>query len=446
MKKTSLVFIAMSALMLLTTCSEPIDFLDEVSTEVKLANDLYLVVENVSPVNNSTEINPGQRLVIEFDRAVQTSSISASSIVISDGITEALWSHEYNEANNSLYIYPEPYLDGEKSYSVFITESLRGVDGSSLQGEYAWSFDTGLYPAGSVVINDGDSWTDSRNVILTISVNSEATGYKIAGTEEGLDTAVWVGIVPDSTITGVPHPFPEGDIPRTIYAKFRNVSNDETEAEFDSIEVDENPPDVSSFQLNAGDPTTPSLRPYLSFGVAEAYLLQWRQSVNDGTWSSWQNLTPGNYSGLTALRTLNETLSTPQKYSIQFRDSHGQVSDEFRSVTLEIPELDYVDKGKNGDGKINVAFEPVTSLAVSPTVYNFYTSKLDTPDDFKKNGVFVGSTMDEAGTFSFELKPGEPRFVWIQAYNEKTGGNGPVNPRCGTGLLRRCYSDLQRGG
>jgi hypothetical protein len=82
MKKLTLLATIIAVLALLTTCSEPIDFLEEVTTEVKIANDLFLEVENIiSPPENALSVNPGSEIIIQFDRQINMDSVTSANLI-----------------------------------------------------------------------------------------------------------------------------------------------------------------------------------------------------------------------------------------------------------------------------------------------------------------------------------------------------------------------------
>jgi Bacterial Ig-like domain len=274
MKKLTIPAVLLAVLVLLTTCSEPIDFLDEVTTEVKIANDLFLEVESVSPVDNTANVNPAGDIEIQFDRPISMSSANDVTIKILDpGDTEIVWRNpRFNTTTNTLSIEPFPYLGDSTKYSVVVS-GVKGTDGSDLIEEKVWSFTTGIYPAGSITVSsnnpdsivettiDGDIvYTDSTtvsyevegNTILNVS-NGEffVSNSDLNGLSTGeLESLSWV----DYTVVGNridnSYPISAGDGPKTIYAIFRyyNVTSSAfvySRVEEASIELDTISPSVN---------------------------------------------------------------------------------------------------------------------------------------------------------------------------------------------------------
>ncbi len=158
MKKV-LVFAALvTAVLLFTTCEEPIDFVEAVGTEVKVANDLFLVVESVSPADNSTGINPGSEIYINFDRDISLGSVTSETIEITDltnSSSVSIINPEFNSSIKRLKIEPGPdtYFENSHDYSIEIS-GIQGSDGSEMQEAYIWNFKTGTAPAGSIQVID----------------------------------------------------------------------------------------------------------------------------------------------------------------------------------------------------------------------------------------------------------------------------------------------------
>ena len=50
------------AALLLMTCFNPFDIIAELETEVKIANNKFLIVESITPAKNATGVQPGSRI------------------------------------------------------------------------------------------------------------------------------------------------------------------------------------------------------------------------------------------------------------------------------------------------------------------------------------------------------------------------------------------------
>ena len=146
------------AALLLMTCFNPFDIIAELETEVKIANNKFLIVESITPAKNATGVQPGSSILIEFDRDLDESTINTSTIVFDpppdpvNGPMESL-EFEFDDGTNTLTIDPEPYMDGEVDYTVTVNAGLKGLDGSELQAEFIWTFLTKNWPAGGAAID-----------------------------------------------------------------------------------------------------------------------------------------------------------------------------------------------------------------------------------------------------------------------------------------------------
>ena len=228
MKRLIGIFILSAALLLVTTCSEPIDFVNEVETEVKIANDLFLVIESIiSPEENSTSANPGSQIIIQFDRDIKITSVTDSTLIISnltDNTEVTLKNPVFNSLNKRLIIEPfetgyDGYFKDNTDYLIRIS-GVEGSDGSSLQKDYSWTFTTGVAPAGTILVSDGglssgaDADTGFTNE-LTVTVNIAtknvmADEYHVSPYEndlsDPLSISVWADVndpfsvsIPDSS-------------------------------------------------------------------------------------------------------------------------------------------------------------------------------------------------------------------------------------------------------
>ena len=200
MKRALLLILISAIAVVLTTCSEPIDFVDSVATEVKVANDLFLTIGTVSPGENLTGIDPGADITIQFDRNINLDSINSAAIKILDPVqAEQSWSiQDFEDNTNTLTIETEG-LKIQTKYVIVIT-NLRGEDGSELQESYIWSFTTGLAPAGNLYltsqnINSLAGYTDDSTVDISITGNDVAEYYAISNNESDFSDPTSGGIV-----------------------------------------------------------------------------------------------------------------------------------------------------------------------------------------------------------------------------------------------------------
>lgn len=276
MKKLLLFTILAAAL--LTTCSEPIDFLAEVETEVKLANNLYLIVESVSPALDLTNVNPQDTLKVRFDRPINLSTITDSTVALTDGVGRYPCAIEdYDSENNILTLCPSAPLKILTRYSAKL-EGIKGRDGSELQRSYTWYFTTGNFPGGTASVASKNSlslpgYTDSQNIEVTVTVNDAAASltYYIS---ENADFSSNI----NSTLSALGSSMEDftlssGDGWKTVYVRIAceiggSWVNGET-IEFD-IFLDTSPPTVNNVLLASGASMSTSQIVNLTYDVTES--------------------------------------------------------------------------------------------------------------------------------------------------------------------------------
>lgn len=184
-------------LFLLFTCTNEIDLLSEIQKEVKIANNLFLIIESVSPADQITNVNPGNEIIIVFDRDLDLESVNSDTLQLYNdtlGNAEEFLSTRYNETTRTLNIKPtaKGYFDNLNEYIITIS-GFRGQDGSEMPEDYVWSFTTGLAPAGSIVAADRGGpaaqagYTNEAVVNVSVdTANEYATRYFVSGIESDL--------------------------------------------------------------------------------------------------------------------------------------------------------------------------------------------------------------------------------------------------------------------
>jgi len=125
-------------------------------------------------------------------------------------------------------------MDGPESYTIRITKGVKGADGSELQDDIIWSFETREWPAGSIEINGGAGYiADDSSVTLDITYNNIVQFMKYSATEADLvPTGNWVAA--STSVFNFPLT-PSGDGERTVYIKFADGSYNESGVESYSI-------------------------------------------------------------------------------------------------------------------------------------------------------------------------------------------------------------------
>jgi hypothetical protein len=252
-------------------CDNPINILDEVETAFKRDNNMFLVVEDFAPTPNALGVNPGGELYIVFDRAIRENSISSAAIEITPlGEDPVDWTFRYNPSTNTLYLRGDPYFINSKEYTIRIIGVI-AQDGSAMEEELAWTFTTGVAPAGSITkirsngsrigaSNDSsqDGYTDVLDLEIDVDANPQAGFFLISDDADYMSDSGdfasspdWQSITPDSTETiSVDSSFFDVDNredgQKTIYIRFRHPT-DGTHSERSSASIiyDKTPPSVN---------------------------------------------------------------------------------------------------------------------------------------------------------------------------------------------------------
>ena len=170
-----------------------------------------------------------------------------------------------------------------------LTYTFTGLDGSchtyyyrlqsrdALSNTSAWSTQVvsstqdAVAPTGSVIINDGQEWTASLSVTLTLSATDTCSGVaEMRFSNDGSTWSDW-----QSYSTSADWTLTSGDGLKTVYAQFRDALDNESDVYSDTITVEWIPPVVSTYQIvedtiyahavstdtvwygNAGPPTCP---------------------------------------------------------------------------------------------------------------------------------------------------------------------------------------------
>jgi hypothetical protein len=186
------------ATVLLGTCSDT-NLVALLTSEVKRANNKFLVIQSVTPTE-LIDVNPGVRWIVTFDREIDTTTVSAATVKIepATGITPKF---TFSPDAKILYVEAEPFLADTTAYMITITAGVRAADGSDMELERSWSFTTGIYPAGTVAVNGGAALTNSETVSLTLYCNDAAEFYSVATDEAGLTSWTSISTWPTTIVT-----------------------------------------------------------------------------------------------------------------------------------------------------------------------------------------------------------------------------------------------------
>jgi hypothetical protein len=343
MKKLTLASLSLAAFLLITTCDNGFDILDKIETEVKIANEKFLVIESVSPSDLSSNVDPGNEINIVFDRALNINSLTANTLTIYNedidsetGFTVV----NYNQRTHILTVEPEDsYFENEDDYTITIS-GLRGSDGSELQEDYIWFFSTGTAPAGSILVVDRDGFAESNYTneievnVGVLSSNEIASSYALSLVKDEVDhnyssfnaeSLIWTDkadIYDDFELSSS-----EGLQP--VYVVFRGLVNAEyaySQVENYNITLDTSDPVLENVSINGGATysTDTSLSVAISVSDAVPDLCSYRyRTSDDGTFSTWIDFSSAS---ATFSATVDPGDNVEKTIYVEARDAAGNLS------------------------------------------------------------------------------------------------------------------------
>jgi len=240
----------------LTACSDPGAFLNAVNTEAKESLDMFLVVTGVTPAKDSANVNPSSSIVVYFDRALDESTVSTSTVAISPAgspSTLISWSGAYEAALKRLTLTPTA-LEGGTDYVVTLRKELRSVGEEPMGDDYAWSFRTANLPGGSVFINGSivegavvnPEYATNHVVTLYLQANGLVDEYLASETLSEVQGTP-ATLPPPGSWTAVTFNLTEEEIEHRVYVRFKhNVPGGDdiySEIVSDTIILDTTAPD-----------------------------------------------------------------------------------------------------------------------------------------------------------------------------------------------------------
>jgi hypothetical protein len=232
--------------LLLFSCPNPIST-DQAQSEAVLS------VVGTTPSNGATKVDPGQSIVVNFNKDLDPACLEdiQSPIVISPKTLNAgsaiTLTFSYDSPNKNLSIEAHPYLESHATYVVSFETNLKDKSGDTLPKKVDFSFTTGDSPAGDIQINGGPYVPTLDPVQISMPHNLSAVWMRIANSMTELASAGYVDTPPPSWTLAAPD---EGT--KSVYVQFFN--SDKTVASVVrsvSVVRDLTPPTVDSAQLSS---------------------------------------------------------------------------------------------------------------------------------------------------------------------------------------------------
>jgi hypothetical protein len=205
----------------------------------------------------SSDLKPDSSIRIDFDRALNLSSVTAANISIayaSDASRVAAWTYAYDTTQKRLTIIPNS-LDGGVAYLVTIGTGLLGANGEALKESYSWSFTTSALPSGTMKINGDATYTRIADVTMNLSVNNLVTQYFYSTNLSDFTGSQAFLSLPNVLPMTQPYHLGGSDGTYTIYIQFKTASGLVTDILNDSIILDTTPPLAPSLS-SPSSPTT----------------------------------------------------------------------------------------------------------------------------------------------------------------------------------------------
>jgi hypothetical protein len=103
------------------------------------------IVISTIPAAGATNVATNTKIVAYFNEALNPSTISGTSFLVTGpGTTVVTGTLTYDAANRSIVFDPDFLLTTGTTFTVRITTSVEDVAGNSMTSDYVWSFTTGL--------------------------------------------------------------------------------------------------------------------------------------------------------------------------------------------------------------------------------------------------------------------------------------------------------------
>ena len=239
------------ALFVLFSCRNSL--LNAIEDEVEVAvtpPEVLSIYPSESSVDIPITLNT---ITVTLSKAIDKDSVTSSTFYVTDP-DEVKVQGRITVENETISFDPTADLIVGTVYTVTIA-GITDNDGNLISETYTWSFTTGIegdtsVPViESVVINNGDAWSNSGTVQVDIvaSDNFGVAQMNVSTTGTFSDVG-WVTWAPSLSVE-----LPEGDGSKTVYVKVKDGSGlVSTDYAQDSIGIDTVAPEITSLILEGG--------------------------------------------------------------------------------------------------------------------------------------------------------------------------------------------------
>ena len=110
------------------------------------------MVATTDPANNATNVFLNKIVAVNFNMAMNHSTINTSNFTLKQGITAVAGTVSY--IGTSAYFTPDTALAINTIYTAVITKGVKNLEGTPLKNDYTWTFTTGSTTAPKIITTD----------------------------------------------------------------------------------------------------------------------------------------------------------------------------------------------------------------------------------------------------------------------------------------------------
>jgi hypothetical protein len=110
------------------------------------------MVVTTDPINNATNVFLNKIVAVNFNMAMNHSTINTSNFTLKQGTTAVAGTVSY--IGTSAYFTPDTALAINTIYTAVITKGVKNLEGTPLTNDYTWTFTTGSTTAPKVITTD----------------------------------------------------------------------------------------------------------------------------------------------------------------------------------------------------------------------------------------------------------------------------------------------------
>ncbi|MBE7444948.1 MAG: Ig-like domain-containing protein [Planctomycetia bacterium] len=216
-----------------------------------------LKIRATNPSTGAKNVAVNAKVSATFSMYINVSSVTTETFKLQSKDGEVKGS-VYTNGDTVTFI-PSANLAYNTKYTATLTQKIRAANyaGTTLDSNYTWSFTTvsdTSKPNGSISINNGDAYSNTKRVILNLSAtdNRGITGYVVSTRSDTPSTSApdWVSVASTTNFAAdIQYILSRGDESKTLYAFYKDVSDNISSVSHASIMLDtSNPDSVSAYK------------------------------------------------------------------------------------------------------------------------------------------------------------------------------------------------------